>query len=37
MGNTGQNQDVRDLAQQIIDAQTTEITEMADLLEGLPA
>ncbi len=35
--NTGQNQDVRDLAQQIIDAQTTEITEMADLLEGLPA
>ena len=35
--NTGQNQDVRDLAQQIIDAQTTEITEMADLLEGPPA
>jgi len=34
---TGQNEEVRELAQQIIDAQTAEITEMADLLEDLPA
>ncbi|MCW5953729.1 MAG: DUF305 domain-containing protein [Propionibacteriaceae bacterium] len=33
----GQNEDVRRLAQQIIEAQTAEITEMAGLLAGLPA
>ena len=34
---TGQNEDVRRLAQQIIDAQSAEIAEMADLLGHLSA